>query len=66
MITLNLSQATHTGQQWEERDPRNARFSVTGLEKQVNDQFAIDLIAKVPPIVVNKRIVSSPSQSVII
>ena len=51
-------QVTHTGQQFDKSDPRNARFTVTGLEKQVNQQFAIDLIAKVPPIVVNKRIVS--------
>ena len=47
-----------TGQTFSESDPRNVRFAVTGLEKQVNDQWAIDLIAKVPPIVVNKRIVS--------
>ena len=32
---------------------------MTGLEKQVNSQWAIDLIAKVPPIEVNTRIVSS-------
>ena len=51
---------THTGQQWDEADPRNARFSVTGLEKQVNNQWAIDLIAKVPPKEVNTRIVSLP------
>ena len=57
-IWQHLIKATHTGQQWDERDPRNARFSVTGLEKQVNDQFAIDLIAQVPPIVVSQRIVS--------
>ena len=50
---------THTGQQWDEADPRNARFSVTGLEKQVNNQWAIDLIAKVPPKEVNTRIVST-------
>ena len=54
-------QVTHTGQQFDKSDPRNARFTVTGLEKQVNEQFAIDLIAKVPPIVVNKRIVSFPT-----
>ena len=32
---------------------------MTGLEKQVNSQWAIDLIAKVPPIEVNTCIVSS-------
>ena len=48
---------THTGQQFDASDPRNVRFAVTGLEKQVNTEWAIDLIAKVPPKVVNKRIV---------
>ena len=52
-------QATHTGQQFEESDQRSARFAVTGLDKQVNTQWAIDLIAAVPPTVVTKRVVSS-------
>ena len=56
---ITLSQVTHTGQQWDEKDPRNVRFSVTGLEKQVNDKWAMDLVAEIPPIVVNKRIVSA-------
>ena len=61
--TLSLSapkpdQATHTGQQFEESDQRSARFAVTGLDKQVNTQWAIDLIAAVPPKVVSKRVVS--------
>ena len=51
-------QVTHTGQQYSEADPRNVRFAVTGLQKQVNSKWAIDLIAEVPPIRVNKRIVS--------
>ena len=50
-------QMTHTGQQFSESDPRNVRFAVTGLEKQVNDKWAIDLIKEVPPIVSNKRVV---------
>jgi len=54
----SMDKPTHTGQQWDESDPRNVRFSVTGLEKQVNDKWAIDLIKEVPPIVVNKRIVA--------
>ena len=66
-VTRNLSTSftlmsdtkmTHTGQQYDKSDPRNVRFDVTGLEKQVNEQWAQDLIAKVPPIVVNKRVVS--------
>ena len=32
---------------------------MTGLEKQVNDKWAMDLVAEIPPIVVNKRIVSA-------
>merc|ERR1719483_1536960 len=39
-------------------DQRSARFAVTGLDKQVNTQWAIDLIAAVPPTVVTKRVVS--------
>ena len=57
-------QMTHTGQQFSESDPRNVRFAVTGLEKQVNNQWAIDLIKEVPPIAVNKRVVSLVLQSV--
>jgi len=49
---------THTGQQFEETDKRNARFAVTGLEKQVNSQWAIDLIAAQPIIKVKTRIVA--------
>ena len=48
-------QVTHTGQTWEEADPRSARFSVTGLEKQTNERWAIDLIAAVAPKVVTTR-----------
>ena len=59
--TQKPDQVTHTGQQFDRSAPRNVRFDVTGLEKQVNDQWAIDLIAKVPPIVVNTRIVSLQS-----
>jgi NADH dehydrogenase (ubiquinone) Fe-S protein 6 len=51
-------EVTHTGQSFAETDPRSARFSVTGLQKQVNPNWAIDLIAKVPPKVVKTRKVS--------
>ena len=47
----------HTGQQFEETDKRNARFNVTGFEKQVNSKWAIDLIAAQPVIKVKTRIV---------
>merc|ERR1719175_453535 len=53
-----MDKVTHTGQQYADNDPRNVRFAVTGLEKQVNTEWAIDLIAKVPPKVVHTRIVA--------
>nr|ALS04662.1 NADH dehydrogenase [Pseudodiaptomus poplesia] len=60
---LSLSPAcndvpTHTGQTFDNNDPRNVRFDVTGLKKQTNTQWAIDLIASVPPKKVSKRIVA--------
>ncbi|XP_067120531.1 NADH dehydrogenase [ubiquinone] iron-sulfur protein 6, mitochondrial isoform X1 [Centruroides vittatus] len=39
---------THTGQQWTEDDYRLARF--VDKPKQINEHFAIDLIAETPPI----------------
>lgn len=47
---------THTGQAFDEGDYRLVRF--TERSKQVNQQFAIDLIAKVPPKVCAERVVS--------
>ena len=40
------------------QDLRQVRFAVTGTEKQVNTQWAIDLIAAVPPKKVHARVVS--------
>ena len=57
-VVPDKDQMTHTGQQFSQSDPRNVRFAVTGLEKQVNDKWAIDLIKEVPVITSNKRIVS--------
>jgi len=51
-------QVIHTGQQWDEADPRSVRFAVSGLQKETNKKWAIDLIAEVPPQKVTKRIVS--------
>merc|ERR1712059_120537 len=48
----------HTGQQWSKEDLRSVRFSVTGIEKEVNNQWAIDLIAAVPVTKVKTRVVS--------
>merc|ERR1712038_70843 len=47
----------HTGQSWTEEDIRSQRFQDVD-KKEVNTQWAIDLIAKVPPIMVNKRVVA--------
>ncbi|KAF0300224.1 NADH dehydrogenase [ubiquinone] iron-sulfur protein 6, mitochondrial [Amphibalanus amphitrite] len=47
---------THTGQAFAEDDYRLVRF--TERTKQVNPQFAIDLIAQVPPKVCTERVVS--------
>lgn len=40
------------------QDLRQVRFAVTGTEKQVNTQWAVDLIAAVPPKKVHARVVS--------
>ena len=58
LASVSMDKVTHTGQQYADNDPRNVRFAVTGLDKQVNTEWAIDLIAKVPPKVVHTRIVS--------
>eukprot|EP00117_Sycon_ciliatum_P025883 scpid86747/ scgid21379/ NADH dehydrogenase [ubiquinone] iron-sulfur protein 6, mitochondrial; Complex I-13kD-A; NADH-ubiquinone oxidoreductase 13 kDa-A subunit len=46
---------THTGQVWEADDFRNIRF--IGRYKQVNPNFANELIAQVPPKEVEDRVV---------
>ncbi|XP_003219880.1 NADH dehydrogenase [ubiquinone] iron-sulfur protein 6, mitochondrial [Anolis carolinensis] len=47
---------THTGQVYEEYDYRQVRF--VGRQKEVNENFAIDLIAEQPVSEVETRIVS--------
>ncbi|BES88623.1 NADH dehydrogenase (ubiquinone) Fe-S protein 6 [Nesidiocoris tenuis] len=47
---------THTGQQFEKDDYRLARF--VDKKKEVNPNFAINLINKVPPIPKKERVVS--------
>lgn len=44
---------THTGQHWDKDDYRLARFMDT--PKQINPNFAIKLIAEVPPKAVSAR-----------
>ncbi|XP_060630599.1 NADH dehydrogenase [ubiquinone] iron-sulfur protein 6, mitochondrial [Anolis sagrei] len=47
---------THTGQVYEEYDYRRVRF--VGRQKEVNESFAIDLIAEQPVSEVETRVVS--------
>ncbi|KAM8967912.1 NADH dehydrogenase [ubiquinone] iron-sulfur protein 6, mitochondrial [Pelodytes ibericus] len=47
---------THTGQVFDEQDYRKARF--VGRQKEVNEKFAIDLIAEQPISEVESRVVS--------
>ncbi|XP_075562245.1 NADH dehydrogenase [ubiquinone] iron-sulfur protein 6, mitochondrial [Pelecanus crispus] len=47
---------THTGQVYEEKDYRRARF--VGRQKEVNKNFAIDLIAEQPVSEVESRVIS--------
>ncbi|KAJ6661416.1 hypothetical protein lerEdw1_015045 [Lerista edwardsae] len=47
---------THTGQVYEEYDYRQVRF--TGRQKEVNESFAIDLIAEEPVSEVETRVIS--------
>ncbi|XP_013916657.1 PREDICTED: NADH dehydrogenase [ubiquinone] iron-sulfur protein 6, mitochondrial [Thamnophis sirtalis] len=46
---------THTGQVYEEKDYRKVRF--VGRQKEVNENFAIDLIAEQPVSEVETRVV---------
>ncbi|KAL3997214.1 Zinc-finger domain family protein [Acanthocheilonema viteae] len=46
---------THTGQAWDQADHRNVRFTI--MPKQVNPNIAQKLIAEVPPIETDQRIV---------
>eukprot|EP00088_Acartia_fossae_P021456 TRINITY_DN228_c0_g1_i1.p1 TRINITY_DN228_c0_g1~~TRINITY_DN228_c0_g1_i1.p1 ORF type:complete len:135 (-),score=40.30 TRINITY_DN228_c0_g1_i1:22-399(-) len=55
---VNSATQTHTGQDYSADDPRNVRFEVTGVKKQVNAQWAIDLIDKTPVIKVKSNIVA--------
>ncbi|KAM9737321.1 NADH dehydrogenase [ubiquinone] iron-sulfur protein 6, mitochondrial [Menidia menidia] len=47
---------THTGQVFDESDPRRARF--VGRKKEVNENFAIKLVAEEPVTDAEARIVS--------
>merc|ERR1712109_110960 len=48
---LMADKMTHTGQSWEDNDPRSLRFM--DKTKETNEKWAMELIANIPPIVVN-------------
>ncbi len=52
----SADEVTHTGQQWDGDDLRSARWM--HHTKQVNPNWAADLIAKVPDIEVNTHVVA--------
>ena len=49
-----LSTETHTGQQFADDDPRNARY-IGGKRKETNPNFGIKLVAEEPIVVVGKN-----------
>ena len=53
--TKTQDAVTHTGQYYEEADWRNMRFDARGATKLVNRNWAIDLVAAVPPIAVKGK-----------
>jgi len=55
-IAMVKDQETHTGQAWEDDDIRSLRFM--DKTKETNENWAINLIANIPPIVVNTRVVA--------
>ena len=51
-------EVTHTGQTWSEDDTRNLRYiDREGRTKQTNTRWAMDIIAEIPPKMVDTRIV---------
>ncbi|XP_046339240.1 NADH dehydrogenase [ubiquinone] iron-sulfur protein 6, mitochondrial-like [Haliotis rufescens] len=55
----HVDEKTHTGQVWERGDYRRVRF--VDKDKMVNEQFAVNLIAEDPVVVVEARNVWSDS-----
>ncbi|CAK9823973.1 NADH dehydrogenase [ubiquinone] iron-sulfur protein 6, mitochondrial [Anthophora retusa] len=56
VTTESAKKVTHTGQLYDKDDYRNARF--VDREKEVSDNWAIKLIAEVPPSAVKEKIVA--------
>ncbi|XP_051520660.1 NADH dehydrogenase [ubiquinone] iron-sulfur protein 6, mitochondrial [Myxocyprinus asiaticus] len=55
-VSNHGEKVTHTGQVYDENDVRRARF--TGRQKEVNENFAISLVAEEPVTHVDSRVVS--------
>ncbi|XP_039592797.1 NADH dehydrogenase [ubiquinone] iron-sulfur protein 6, mitochondrial [Polypterus senegalus] len=55
-VTNTEEKITHTGQAFDEKDYRRARF--IGRQKEVNENFAIDLVAEEPVKEVDSRVIS--------
>ncbi|XP_012262595.2 NADH dehydrogenase [ubiquinone] iron-sulfur protein 6, mitochondrial [Athalia rosae] len=52
----SVEKETHTGQKWDKDDYRLVRF--VDKPKHVNPNWAIDLIAEVPPTQTDKRVIA--------
>ncbi|XP_026112200.1 NADH dehydrogenase [ubiquinone] iron-sulfur protein 6, mitochondrial [Carassius auratus] len=55
-VSIYGEKITHTGQVYDENDVRRARF--IGRQKEVNENFAISLVAEEPVTCVESRVVS--------
>ncbi|XP_069469807.1 NADH dehydrogenase [ubiquinone] iron-sulfur protein 6, mitochondrial [Ambystoma mexicanum] len=55
-VNPSVEKVTHTGQVFDEHDYRKVRF--VARQKEVNEQFAIDLIKEEPVSEVDSRVVS--------
>ncbi|XP_027724790.1 NADH dehydrogenase [ubiquinone] iron-sulfur protein 6, mitochondrial isoform X1 [Vombatus ursinus] len=55
-ISPSGEKITHTGQVYDEEDYRKIRF--VGRQKEVNENFAVDLIAEQPVTKVESRVIS--------
>ncbi|XP_006635942.1 NADH dehydrogenase [ubiquinone] iron-sulfur protein 6, mitochondrial isoform X1 [Lepisosteus oculatus] len=56
LVSSTGEKVTHTGQVYDEKDLRRARF--VGRQKEVNENFAINLVAEEPVKEVESRVVS--------
>lgn len=55
-VSSTGEKVTHTGQVYDDKDYRRVRF--VGRQKEVNENFAVDLIAEQPVSTVESRVIS--------